>query len=205
VKQQTLIDYEEASCSVLLAPFTAVRAAVQRVFSPERGTKGVTERVGPADLAAVYVGSPQRGGRFPPRALLYAPAVAPDRTVVFTDKADGWQTLTLALSREVPCTAWVFKVSRPSIDLPHYKYELIVNGETLRLVQLLKEGEDEWVFYQRGEPLDGEDLSRFNLKPRSRRLGYDDVLAMADRMGFPLREPGFWTSQEPGLYIELKF
>jgi hypothetical protein len=197
---RTIEDYDKPRFSVLLADMETVLRAVRGTDAAHPESTGLEVTEGEADLGRVYVGKPQSGGSRPATALVFSPRGREDVTVVFSDLTDGWITLTYWMTKHAPCQAWVFRAARPTVEWPLLGYEHIDSGESKRVVQLIRD-DPRWEFYQRGHPVPEEDTSRFTAKPKKARLRYEDVLDLAERLGYPVRSPAFWTSSKPGVFI----
>src|SRR5262245_58515972 len=95
-RMASLADYVAPGFSILQARLDSVAAALDRVFLPEKRSNPPLERWERADIGRVYSGVPMRGGAQPATALLFEPVPSPEVTVVFSNAADGWMTLTNA-------------------------------------------------------------------------------------------------------------
>ena len=64
--------------------------------------------------------------------------------------------------------------------------------------------DDRWDFYEEGEPMPFEQTERYTERLRRKRLTNDMVLDYAKALGWDLRDPAFWTSDQDAWYLSFK-
>jgi hypothetical protein len=155
------------------------------------------ERVGLVDLETVR--QPGRPSEVGDRVLLFRSTLNPDVTTMVSNFQDGWMTLGFRISRDGRCRVHQFKTSTRAAEWKMHSIRVIDHGEERRVVMSLQD--PRWKFFEKGTPLREEETSRYSDRRVSKRLTHDYVVGLARRLGFPIDDDAYWTSNEPATYF----
>jgi len=188
--------------------FTSVPTRLEHVVRTVRDVLSsppamhVNETEAPLSLPEIYSDRPLPGGRHPSKVMLFAPRVAPESTVVFANGEDGWQTLSVCLSKALPITrVYRFAMSTDKDEWPLFRFEVWQAGVQKRHVSVIKDV-DRWKFWQTGEPLREEDVAAYRTRRVRDRLTREYLVLLAERLGFPVGDDRFWQSDSKAVYFE---
>ena len=160
-----------------------------------------TFRDGALDLRSVCWPEPPAGVMHATRAVLFAPSIRPDVTVLFSNWEDGWMTLGYVISRKLACRVYQFEVSKAGVEWAKNSFTVIDAGEQTRHVHAMQD-DPRWVFCEIGSVLPQEQPLLYRARSVRDRLDREHVIALATRMGLPLGDDRFWQSDLPARYIE---
>lgn len=128
-------------------------------------------------------------------------------TVLFGNVQDGFTTTAWILNHK-----YKFEMTRIAVDFDiendepeygmfHSFHHFYADGRE-RLVRAM--WDDRWDFYEEGEPMPFEQTERYTERLRRKRLTNDMVLDYAKALGWDLRDPAFWTSDQDAWYLSFK-
>lgn len=193
-----LAGYSHIGFTCFLQNQADVREAVRQQLS--RWGLHVSESEGRVDLAQIYSVAPRPGGRHTMKAMFFRPMMTPGSTVMFANYADGWQSLAVCISKLLSGHAYCFAISNGD-EWPLYRFEQLHAGDTVRHVSVIKDV-DRWNFWQTGEPLPEEDVTVYQRRRIKDRLTREYLIALAQRLGFPIDDDRFWQSDSKAVYFE---
>jgi hypothetical protein len=191
-----------------LLVFSAIWERLPSISSAIRGVLGPEEYdfvQGGVDVASVYLDEPSRGGRRQKRAVLFQTATASVGPIcVFVpDAQDGWPTLVGRVSAAVSGRVISVILSAAGRKFPLNSFQVFKNGQILRVVRVLKDG-DKWSFYEQGVPQDFEEPELYRSRVVKNRLTMDIMMTYMSRLGLEVRDQDFWSSRHPAFYIAQK-
>jgi len=195
-----LESYSHIGFTCVTRPLADVTAAVRRTLRRPELRRPFVRKTGKVDLARIYSSAPPPGSLHPKHVLAFSPTTSPDSTVVFANRADGWQTLSVAISKLIPDHVYCFALSNGD-EWPLYRFEVLDSGDTLRHVSVIKDV-DRWKFWQTGEPLAEEDVAVYKKRRIKDRLTREYLVSLAERLGFPIGDDRFWQSDSEAVYFE---
>lgn len=103
------------------------------------------------------------------------------KTVFLSNLADGWTTGARKFSRLSKAKSLQIVLSADDEQSAMYKYEVIESGETVRVVQLYKEGK--WIFLEEGTALPYENKECYLHKRKSDRLNNELIIKYLNAEG----------------------
>jgi len=119
-------------------------------------------------------------------------------TVFFSNLSDGWTTAARKLSRDSKSKSIQVRISNPNSSYPVYSYEIVENGKTKRLIQLLKEAK--WDFFQTGTPLPYEKLSLYHSKNTKNKFNTLTILEYLAHEGIDFNS--ICSKKRPGVVFQ---
>jgi hypothetical protein len=148
----------------------------------------------------VYEDYPLPGGSHARRVMLFHPELTPGRTAFFANLEDGWQTMVYSLAKKLGCECLRLTSSTESDGYPQNSFSLIQSGVPIRTLMAGKDDRG-WEFFEDGDPLPIEDPSHYQRRRIRDRLNRDIIVGYANKLGWPIDEDDFWTSQESAVYF----
>ena len=139
------------------------------------------------------------------RMVLWSPTDG--QTVMFGNQIDGFYVLCYILSRR-------FGYDIVMVSLTTDLDNRIINEETYqclyfhylgksdrdeRLVRVMQD--PRWDFFEMGEPLPFEQTEKYTERIKKKRLTNDMILDYSEAMGYDVRNPDFWKSDN-AVYLE---
>jgi hypothetical protein len=167
-------------------PLASVVEAARRILLGGHAGGPMREETAPFDSAVLQSSDWRRRG--PPhgrKAIFLEPVETSGWTAMVANLDDGWATLGVVLSKELECCVWRFALDDGQSEYPLRKIDVVCSGQTRRVVQVLRE-DDGWKWFQKGEPLPGEDADAYERRRVSDRLTNDAVVKVATSSGFAL-------------------
>lgn len=191
--------YSQITVTCVARDIDTVAKTVRSVLS----TSAVrcTDSTAPLRMSDIYSGEPVAGGRHSKKIVLFAPCVAHQCTAAFANLVDGWLTLAVCMSKRIPDPVYRFALGSDKREWPRRSFDLLKGGETIRHVSVIKDV-DRWKFWQQGEPLPEEDVAVYSKRRIRDRLTWAYLVALAERLGFPVGEDRFWESDSDAVYFE---
>ncbi len=187
--------------SCFSAPLDALWAGAAPGLQRELEAGGIVSEDGPLDLGRIRFGDVQRSGAIPSICVLYAPRSAPDTTVMLTSSVDGWYTLVHVLATGTPGRHVMVRSVSDGEQLHHLN---VWSGrEEIRAV--LVNQDPKWTFYEKGLPLEFEDVARYQRRLKRERLDRQLLLHYLSAMGWDVGEPRFWETERGARYVEQRF
>ena len=128
-------------------------------------------------------------------------------TVLFGNLQDGFSTTACILNHKYKLEMTRIVVDfdiendEPEYGMFHSFHHFYADGRE-RLVRAM--WDDRWDFYEEGEPMPFEQTERYTERLRRKRLTNDMVLDYAKALGWDLRDPAFWTSDQDAWYLSFK-
>ena len=190
--------------TLIYGDIEAVHAALIKIYTRDKKHVILKDCRAPVDipLSAVIP-----GGAHPVwNSVLWHPKNAKG-TVMFGDLLDGFDSIAWKLNHE-----YKFEMTRIAVDFdiendePEYgmfhKFHHYYADGRERLVRVM--WDDRWDFYEEGEPMPFEQTERYTERLRRKRLTNDMVLDYAKALGWDLRDPAFWTSDQDAWYLSVK-
>jgi hypothetical protein len=155
----------------------------------------------PLALDPIYSIAPPPGGAHLYRLVLYSPRIRPDLSVIVTNLADGWNSLSHQLARET--CALAIQLTSTQHDAIHAKqsFQLWRNGKEVRLVMVLQD-DPRWTFFARGDLEAFEEPELYTRRRIADRLDRDALIRYCARLGWNLGSDGFWQSDRSAVYFE---
>lgn len=105
----------------------------------------------------------------------------PNLVFLSSNRADGLQTGCYSFQKELKCPCINFSVSTDDCLYPKNHFEYISSDGKERVVIALKE--NQWTFYQDGEPLPFENLELYNNKRIKDRINFDIIKEYLSKIG----------------------
>lgn len=193
--------YSHIAFTCMKSGLAEVRAvAREQLLRPGR-VPPVLEIERSMNLEDIYSQAPPAGGRHPAKALFFAPRIAPHATVMFSNYADGWQTLAVCLSKLLPVPVYRFALCTTEAEWPIQLFEIWQGGTQRRHVSVIKDV-DRWKFWQSGVPLPEESAKMYERRRIQEKLTSEYLASLAERLGFPVRDDRFWQSDSKAAYFE---
>jgi len=149
---------------------------------------------GDLDMKTIIPPEGSLSGRCPKRVFIFRPNLKSNGTMMVTNIADGWSSLSYAISRLLTCSCYLFGISREDDDHPSSYIMCIKKGILVRIVRSMLDG-DKWEFYQKGAPLDAEDPTMYRKRRIRDRVTRDYVIEVAARLSWPLTNSELWRSR----------
>ncbi len=144
------------------------------------------EEIAPFDAAMLQSSDWRRRGLpYVRKVILFSPGETSSWTAMSANLEDGWATLGVVLSKQLDCCVWRFALDDGRGEYPLRKIDVVCSGQTRRVVQVLRE-DDGWKWFQKGEPLPGEDVDAHEHRRVSERLTNEAVVKVATSNGFAL-------------------
>lgn len=187
------------SPTIVGAASEAVEDAVQLVLS--RIAPGKYKRVdGPFQIDQVYQIEPSAGAAHLFRLAVYAPTSAPDTSVILTNLADGWHSLSGLVAKELKRPQIQIVSTQEAAEYPQNLFEYWLDGESARKVMVMRDT-DQWVFFEEGVPQEFEETSVYSRKIKKQRLTRDLLLRYLAKLGWDAENSEFWSSSKAAAYF----
>jgi hypothetical protein len=180
------------SFTVARVPLRQVDREVEAVLS--RIAKDRFRRYTPGQrLPELYDIEPPPGGAHLYRVTIHAPKNCAGASVIRTNVADGWSSLSYLVAREHESYQMQIISTRADVEYPQNRIEIWNNGESKRVVMAMRDS-DRWEFVQDGIPENFEDLTLYTNRIKRKRLDRAVLVKYAQRAGFEIAQSGFWRS-----------
>lgn len=160
----------------------------------------------PLDIDKFYTGSPIYNGFS--KFMIWEPKTQPGKTVFFSNKIDGRQTLIYKLSNmlNLLTISIAFSNGRPNKDdNPAYifnYYDFTKKIKIERTIYNIKE-QYKWVFYQNGEVQPFEDMTNYDNKIKPKRFNNEIILDYLKKLNINIEDNQFWESKNGmGIFFE---
>lgn len=129
------------------------------------------------------------------------------QTVMSGSQSDGFLTIGYILSRRFGydivriclTTDLDNRINDEEIYQCRYFHYLGKSDSDERLVRVMQD--PRWVFFEMGEPLPFEQTEKYTERIKKKRLTNDMILDYAEAMGYDVRNPDFWKSDN-AIYLE---
>jgi hypothetical protein len=153
------------------------------------------------DMGEIYSHEPRPGGAHLLKSAFFAPSIRPEVTVMFANYEDGWSSLATMVTRRIGGTAYQFGVGSERCEWPAYRFQATEGGRIKRHVSLIRDVSD-WKFHQVGDTRTEEIADLYRKRTKRDRLSREYLIGLAERLGFPVGDDGFWRSRVSGVYME---
>lgn len=127
--------------------------------------------------------NPISGGRHLPRFFCWQSEFYPEQVFFISNYEDGLSNVCRAIHRELKCCYLMCALSHES-DSPMYKFYLSDASAKERIILAYKE--DKWVFYEKGVPLDVENIDYYNNRSIRKRLNNEIIKEYLLKLGIDL-------------------
>ena len=159
------------------------------------------------DVRAIYL-SPDGPKTMPARNIGILLSEVNDQgrttTLFVSSVSDGYHSMVMAISKKIPGVVMNFRVSRMDLEYPGVFIESFVAGRSQRTVYSMKD-EREWVFWEKGDPLEFEEPQRYLARRKRDRLNPDIISGYLQKLGYVSLEREFWISDhEPARLLAHK-
>jgi hypothetical protein len=187
--------------SFVYVDIAIMKKALQAFFcDPARhGKYAVSEGV--LDLEHVKIGAPNLGGKIPLSAIVYMPRAHEENCVFISNNSDGWTTLVHRMCKDMSADCLRVSTSRDDADYPFNLLHFYRQGQEVRLVRVMKDG-DRWEFFEKGDPLPFEKISNYKKRKIRDRLNRESLLTAVESAGINLRDPNFWQTNFDAIRID---
>lgn len=185
-----LSGYQQMFFTCTMHPLDAVCGAVREVLMHPSLNGRFWESRSSKSIRDMYEVEPPIGGRIGAALLVSSPLTSSDATVLVSNLGDGWITMMLGISRHLPVDLYSFALASSESN-GMLKFEVLRSGVATRHVHLLHDS-DGLVFFQRGDPHEFEDVSRYSSRRKRDRVSTDYVEGIAQKLGFAVASEEFW-------------
>ena len=185
------------SCSFLKADYNEVADAISEIFGDRYP---VTRHDAPVSIDL----TPDENSHFYAKLVLWSPTAG--QTVIMGNQDDGFYTLGNILN-----STYGYDITRIGLTFDdkvfvkgndNYAYFLFLHQdchEKRRLVRVMQD--PRWDFFEIGEPLPFEQTEKYTERIKKKRLTNDMILDYVEAMGYDVRKPDFWKSDN-AVYLE---
>jgi hypothetical protein len=115
------------------------------------------------------------------------------KTLFVSSVADGYSSMITSISRRIPGTHLIFRVSRADIKYPGCAIHAIRDGKYIRTVYAMLDS-NAWVFFEKGDPLRFEDVDIYRARRKRDRLSAEIVSSYLKRVGYGSLCLEFWIN-----------
>ena len=145
--------------------------------------KGKAE-INNAEVCLVDYYNPRIGGHLPEKFTCWQSAYYPDKIFFMSNLSDGWHTMCMAIQRQLNFSWAMFEMSgiSSSHSCPMNMFLYSKEPGTERAV-LSYYDDTHWVFYDRGEPVEFENVENYKARLKKNRLNKDILMEYMRRMG----------------------
>ena len=116
------------------------------------------------------------------------------RTLFISNTEDGYRSMILCISKIIPGTHLMFRVSRVDLQYPGNFLEAAEGGEFVRTVYAMRDS-DRWVFFEKGDPLPFENLDQYLAQRKRDRLTPEIISTYLKRIGYGSLRQEFWLDK----------
>ncbi len=174
----------------------AIETELDRI-APHRFSR----HLGKLQLLNLYETAPPPGGAHLYKIAIYSPCIAPDCTLIMTNLADSWSSLSYLVSKIVRSEQLLVISSEQDVRYPMNRFELWRNGQSARSVMVMRDS-DKWVFYERGVAEPFEEPELYAQVQKRKRLTRDILLRYVKKAGWDVASPDFWTATGETVYYK---
>ena len=136
--------------------------------------------------------------------VLWAPS--PAQTAIYGNQSDGFSVLCNILNHRFGYNVTNISLTLDldnkinSFDIYLFRlFEFLGQNGKKRLVRVMQD--PRWDFYEIGEPFPFEQTEKYKERIKKKRLTNDMILDYAEAMGYDVRNPEFWKSDN-ATYLE---
>jgi hypothetical protein len=134
--------------------------------------------------------------------LYYNPVNAPNKTIAIGN-AGSWGTLSNYICKNLSSGNFQFDMNSEQSKIIRNTLLFNEKGKTLRSVQCLFSDEDnEWVFFQKGDPLWFENTTYYERQEVNTRLNKDILIEYCEKLGLQVRQDDFFRSDQKSLFVK---
>jgi len=140
------------------------------------------------------------------KAFFFNSLIEQEKVIMISSLEDGWYTLCNAIANNLKSEYYLFTLSADGISDPKNAFYYVNKAEGInreRVVYSMKDGK--WVFYEKGEPLQFENLENYKQKIIKKRLTKQILIEYCKKIELPIQQDDFWKQKGEGIYIELLF
>ena len=140
------------------------------------------------------------------KAFFFNPSIKPDKVIMISSLEDGWYTLCNVISNSLKSGFYLFTLSADGVSDPQNAFHYVNKAEgisTERVVYSMKDGK--WVFFEKGEPLQFENLENYKQKIIKKRLTKEILIDYCKEIELPIEQENFWKQKGEGIYFERLF
>lgn len=138
------------------------------------------------------------------KMVLWSPS--PGKTAIYGNASDGFSvlfsTLNIRYGYNITQISLTLDLDNKINDSDIYLFRLfdfLGSNGTERMVRVMQE--PHWDFYEIGEPFPFEQTEKYKERIKKKRLTNDMILDYAEAMGYDVRNPEFWKSDN-ATYLE---
>ncbi len=189
------------SLTVINTPCDQVIAAIEKILLRWSSADCFKKSLAPLDLYSLYEVEPPSGGAHFFKVVVFKPGVSSSITVVITNRSDGWNSLSDALSESLKCFQIQAVSSKDGDEYPIHRFQVWRDGISSRIVQALRDS-DKWQFYDEGKIENFENPNHYKHRRISDRLSREILIEYFRVLGWDIADGEFWTSGDEAIYFE---
>jgi len=188
------------SLTTVAAPLEKTASTIDEILGGW-SAHGHDTRRGPLDLSILYDTDPVSGGAHPFKVVAFSPGDAAATTAIVTNLADGWNSLSYALSKRLKVLITQVTSTKNGDKYPKHSFEVWRHGERCRVLQVLRDS-DKWKFYQHGRTEHFENPDHYRRRRISDRLHRAILIEYLKAIGWDATSESFWRPTDDAIYFE---
>lgn len=199
--------YDRFAFAILPCPMAMAREVIL-AQSAAWNQHLVIDRAAARDVRPI-LNSPDGPNQLPAlrKAILLSEVEGPEgkRTLFVSSVADGYSSMIYMVSKQVPGHHLAVQVSSLSCEYPRNALTAIAANSEVRVVYAMRDI-NAWDFFEKGEPLEFENLSFYQARQKRDRLTPEIISEYLARFGYGSLDKDFWISAAPAhLLCEREF